>query len=189
MTVTPVEGGWRERLIFDEFTRWLHAGLDALGRFGPLRQSDGDGGYIEIPSITWRTQPLGKDEEIPINTLVVSTGTIEDQPGEIGSGFTVDGIRVWIDFYGANDDLAKQVTGDIRSICLGKYASIGYSYGGFMVTEQRPESQRPDDSELGDELFWVEIEDVQREHAADAPRPELRHWYAVTCTLVDENDS
>lgn len=189
MTATPVEGGWRERLIFNEFCGWLHTALEALNRFGPLHQSDGEGGRIDLPPITWRTKPFAADETIPVNTLVVSTGTIDDDPAEIGSGATIDGISVWIDFYGANDDLAKQITGDIRSILLGKYRSIGYTYGGFAVTEQRPEHARPDGSNIGDELFWIEIEDVQREHAIDPVRPELRHWYSVTATLTDENDS
>lgn len=184
MSSAEIEGGWRERLIFDEFTDWLHGHLNTLGWFGELSDETG-----ALPSITWRTTPLAADTQIHPNTLVVSSGVIDSTAGETGSNLTDDATSFWVDFYGSSDALAKHVTSDIRAICEGKYASIGVTYPGFMVTERRPASLRPDGVNEGDDLFWVEIEDVQREHAVDPARPELRHWYAVTGKIADENDS
>lgn len=165
------EGGFRDRLIFEGFHKYLHDKLDAIGWFGPIGAP-----AKRYPPIVWRTERIPDDETIPEDALVVSTDDVDIADLEIGSNASATGISVWIDFYPVNDALGAHVAGDIIAILRGQMTAVNAVEPNFPVF----------DTDGLTELFTVDIEDIQLLISHNPSKPAERYWRAVACVLVDE---
>jgi hypothetical protein len=164
----PVEGGLRDRFIFESFAAPLRAALDDLGWF--------DAGRKHKP-VLFSTEAVGLSTPIPVNTIVVSTEDIDADPGELGSNLTEDRVIAWIDVYAEDDSIGRHLSGDIRDILRGKMPSISIEDPGFMVLDWEQPDPKP-------ELFFVDVEDVMLDRS---PNPTAqRHWFQVSCVLVED---
>lgn len=174
-----IEGGIRDRLIFESCHRMIHDALNQLGWFGQLGTP-----ARPIPPIVWRTERYDDDQRIPVNALVVSSEDTNSADLEVGSLLSEDATQFWVDFYPVDDELGKHVMGDVRAILQGKMASANRVEPGFWVTDHRPNAPVP-----GADLFWVEIEDVQSLHSVrQSSTPEVQLQRSVSFDVVDEVD-
>lgn len=166
--MTVVEGGLRDRLVFESFHTMVKTALTDLGWFEPGRKH---------APVVFRTTAVPEGEQIPANTVAVSSEDLDDSPGEIGSTLTEDRTVVWVDFYAESDALGRHLIGDVRDVLRGKMPSIGRTDPSFVVLDFTVVAPHP-------ELFLVGIEDVavERSHSPTAQR----HWFAVTCSLVED---
>jgi len=168
MSVTEPYGGLRDRMVFESFARMLHAALTQLGWFEPDR--------AHAP-INWRTAIVPEAEELPINTLAVSSEDSRSEEMELGSGLTEDRSIVVVDFYAQNDALGRHLAGDVRDILRGKIPVIREDPS-FVVYDWRNEPPT--------ELFVAEIEGVMLDRAHGFDAPFRRHWFSVLAELVEE---
>lgn len=174
-----VLGGMRDRLIWESCHRTLHAALEELGWFGALGTTD-----KPIPPVVWATERKRDDEVIPPNFLVLSSEDINGEDGEVGSTLTTEAMEMWLDFYPVTQTLGKHLMGDARDLLKGKMPDVGFSEMGFWVVDHRPPA-KSDTS--GENLFWVDIENVDEVHNAGNPAtPELKNWRSVTWRVMDE---
>lgn len=73
--------------------------------------------------------------------------------------------------------LGQHLSGDVRDLLRGKLYSIGYDTAGFAVVD-------PADTDVPPEtLFWVDVDDVQRERDDSQPRGVFR--YQVSANLTE----
>lgn len=162
-----IEGGLRDRLLFESFHAMIKDALTEIGWFQSGRQHK---------PINFVTTAVDLDKEIPDNTLAVSTEDLDDEPAELGSTLTFDRVMAWVDFYAESDALGRHLQGDVRDILRGKMESIDRTDPSFMVVDMREPDPKP-------ELFLVEIENVAT--VRDKRPGGQRHWYAVSCDLIE----
>ena len=172
-----VQGGMLDHLVWESFHRWLHGHLTTLNWFEPLNQLTAPDDP-ERPPITWSTDDQVDRERVALNTLMVSQADTESTLLETGSNLTEDITPIWVEFYATDDQLGRMVTGDIRTICQGKYAGL-VEEPCFTVYDWR------DDPET--ELFTAHLQNVERLHGGQNPAsPEMRHWWGVYVEVAEE---
>lgn len=161
-------GGLRDRMVFESCASMIHAELDTLGWF------DADRAHAPI---NWRTSIVPENEELPINTLAISSEDSRHYDMEIGSGLSEDRMIVIVDFYAESDALGRHLAGDVRDILRGKMPP-GRTDPSFTVYDYRDTPPTA--------LFVAEVEGVMldRSHGFDAPF--RRHWFSVLAELVEE---
>lgn len=180
--MSNIEGGLLDRLVFDSFVRMLRESLDALEWFDTGRWHD---------PFTLRTSPVPVKEEIPPNTIVVTFEDATDEPGEIGSTLSIDTTVVWIDIYpvGKKPDqsmsLGRHIAGDVRDILRGKMPSVNRTDPSFMVYDLTEAGVGDSDP---DELFLVQIDNVEVLRDHNPPSSPGRFWFSVTADLVEERE-
>lgn len=168
--MSVVEGGLRDRFLDDSFINHVRVGLDALGWFDTGRRH---------PPLQLVTTHLPATEEMNVDTstyVVVLTESVAGSDAEIGSGLTEDRVYGWVDVFANDKGLARHLAGDCRDLLRGKMPSINYDTAGFTVVNW--EEYDPDD------LFWVDIEDVQLDSEPDQGR-DGRFHYQVSADLVE----
>lgn len=161
-------GGLRDRMVFESFGWMLKDALTQLGWFEP--------GRSHAP-INWRTSVVPEAEELPINTLAVSSEDSRHTDMEIGSGLSEDRSVIICDFYAQSDALGRHLAGDVRDILRGKMPPIRED-SSFMVYDWRDEPPSP--------LFYADIEGVMLDRAHGFDAPFRRHWFSVLAQLVEE---
>lgn len=169
MSPTPEPtGGLRDRMVFESFARMLYDALAQLGWFDPDRAHE---------PIVWRTSIVPESEELPKNTLAVSSEDASSEYIELGSNLSEDRFTIVVDFYAQNDALGRHVAGDVRDILRGKMPPVRDDTE-FVVYDWRVEPPTP--------LFWADIEDVALDRAHGFDAPFRRHWYSVMAAIVEE---
>ena len=166
--MTTYVGGLRARLVHDSIHAMLRAALDNLGWF------------TASPShapITFLSEPLAPDVQVPFNTLALADE--DDRGDEIELGSQLQELRwqMYVDFFGENDAISLHVIRDVKDILEGRMPSIGRS---------RPTADVYDYTLATPVvIFTVDIEDVFTDKARDFPQPWLRHWRSCGFTVVD----
>lgn len=173
MSAFAVEGGLRDRLVAESFVRHVKAGLTAKGWF--------ESGVPAPPVVVVTTHlPDTSEMNVDANTyVVVLVEDSSDVDAEVGSGLTEDRTTGWVDVYAKTDAIAAHLSGDVRDLLRGKLPSVGYDTAGFTVRNWFVTD--PDDLE---DLFWVDVEDVQRDRDPDQSRATRFH-YQVSAELVE----
>lgn len=158
-------GGLRQRLINDSVYHLLMEQLGSLGWF--------DSG-AEHTALTVRTESVPNDEEIQLNTLVISETFTTDSDAETGSNYGEITTVFYVDFYAENEALGKHLAHDVRDILRGRLGT----------TEQRLPVY---DWSLATPaiVFYCEIEDVQVDQARDFPKPWQKNWWTCRFDVVD----
>lgn len=176
--MSMVEGGLRDRLVFESFALHVKTGLEALGWVGVTTGP-------RKPQFGFRTTPVPDVEEIPANTIAVTFETVDMSDGEIGSNLTENSHAAWVDIYTDTTDpngyaLAMQISGDVRDLLRGKMRSIGFEEPVFQLVDNRD----PDDPVV---FGWCDLEDIVQERSASETRSK-RWWVAVAATVVEARE-
>lgn len=167
MTVSCV-GGRRQRLVSDSVYHMLNDAITDLGWFTMSQ--------LTIP-VTFRTESIGLEEEIQLNTMVLSeTGTL-DQDAELGSNLGEITTTFYVDFYAENEAVGKAMAHDLRDILRGRMASIGRNRQTVRVYDW--------DLAVPVHIFTCEVEDVVVDQARDYPKPWQKNWWACRFDLID----
>lgn len=163
-----IQGGLRHRLIKDSLFNMIHDSLDMVGWF--------DSGRNHLP-INMVARQVPDDEEIPLNTLSLSSGDLDEQEWETGSMMAEHTWIFYVDFYAENDALGSHVIGDVRDIVAGRFEDAGRTRPNFPVYDYRDATPPI--------AFYCDIEEVLVDKATDFPRPWQKHWYACRFMVVD----
>lgn len=167
--MATIVGGLRARLIHDSAYEMIRAALSDLGWF--------DSGRRHEP-VTMVAKPVSNDDQVPFNTLTVSSTDVSDDPIEMGSTLSEDRWTFYVDFYGEDDLVARHIVHDIRDVVRGKLPSIGRAGPVLDVYDYRLATPVV--------LFRCELENVVVDRANTFTRPWQRHWWAVRFDVVDE---
>lgn len=155
-------GGLRHRLVNKSVYEWVKAGLGGLGWFNPGRAHT---------TINVVARQYHLDEEVPINTVAVSTGNVTPADIELGSGLAEYVTELYVDVYGQNDSVASHLADDVVDLLAGRSIQIL----NWSLATPVP-------------IFTVEVESPRRDRAREFPHPWQRHWYVVRAELVDTYD-
>lgn len=166
--MSVLAGGLRQRMIFDSLYAMIHDNLATLGWFTVGRRHAPINLVVEHQDLT---------TEVPINTMALTDENVTNVPWEVGSTLSEDTRYFYVDFFGENDAVAKQIIGDVRDILLGKYASIGCTAPVLLVHDYRQPTPPV--------AFSCDIVNVRVDRSHDYSRPWLRHWYSIQGSLLD----
>lgn len=158
-----VYGGTRSRLIRESIYQELHRVLDELGW---------------LDHVTFVPEPLDNNSEIPLNTLALSEEDEQLDEGEMGSTFTVARSSYYLDFYGANQAIATDVTGDLAAALRGRLPEVDRTHATIDVLDYRLATPTA--------LFSVDVTSVRRDRTLNPTKPWLKHWHMVWFTIEDE---
>lgn len=161
-------GGLRERLISDSVYHLLKDSLTLLGWFNPTRP---------YRTITIRTESVANDEEIDLNTIVISETVTTDNEAELGSNMGTVTTTFYVDFYAENEALGKDLIHDVRDILKGRVGRTGTNLPVYDWSMATPAL-----------IFDCGIEDVVVDQARDFPKPWQKHWWACRFDVVDNYD-
>lgn len=164
-------GGYRQRLVSDSVYHLIKDCLDELGWF--------DAGRDHLP-ITVRTTSVDQDESIAFNTLVISETNTNDDDAEMGSNLGEIVTVFWVDFYGENESLAKELIHDVRDILRGRMPDIGRTREDLPVFDWGLATPT--------QIFACDISDIVVDQARDFPKPWQRHWWTCRFDVTDEYD-
>lgn len=170
MTV-PV-GGLRARLVHKSFYEAVRTGLAQLGWLNT--------GRAHAP-LNVIAKQYHLDEQVPINTVAVSTANVFSDEVELGSGLAEHTTEGYVDVYGESDSLASHVADDIVDLLAGRFAGVGRADPSIEVLNWALATPVP--------IFVVQVENPQRDRARDFPHPWQRHWYVVRCSIIDTYDT
>lgn len=162
-------GGRRDRLIHENVFRLVRDSLNDLGW--------GDAGRAHRP-LSVRITGVGPQEEVPLNTLVVSAEDTSGEGIELGSFASEDTRPFYVDFYAENDVIGAHCIGDVREILRGKLA-------GRVAPVLDVYDYDVDPPEL---LFSCLIDEVTTDRAHEYSRPHEAHWYSCAFIVLDEVD-
>jgi len=114
--MTLLVGGLRVRLAFSSLYNMLNTSLTSLGWF--------DAGREHLP-ITFLGEPVDDENEVPINTLVLTGESVFTSDIELGSARSEFSRQFYLDFYAESHALGEHLAFDLRDILEGRMASIG----------------------------------------------------------------
>lgn len=169
--MTDYVGGLRQRLISDSVYQLIKGNLTLLGWFNPGRRHR---------PITIRTEAVGNNEEIPINTIVVNETVTTDDEAELGSNLGDIATTFYVDFYAENDAVGKELIHDVRDILKGRMTDIGRTRSDIPVYDW--------DKATPAWIFSCDVEDVVVDQARDFPKPYQRYWWVCRFDVVDSYD-
>lgn len=181
--MTVYVGGLRERLVQDSMYYKINNGLSALGWFNPNPT-----GYTHPVNLIPEQVPWS--EEIPLNSVTVSMDHVVGEEWEVGIDTYRNEYVFYIDVYGENDALGRQISGDIRDLLRGKFPNLGTGRGGY----SQPTLDVYDYSHATPSwIFFCDLEDVIRDRMHNFPHRWQRYLYTVRVTAIDyygdQNDS
>lgn len=164
----PYAGGFRQRLISDSVYHMMMENLGALGWFDSGRQH----GVLSV-----RTESVKNDEEIPLNTVVISETVTTDDQAELGSNLGDISTTFYVDIYAENEALGKEFIHDVRDIIKGRLVRTATTLPVYDWTMATPPV-----------VFYCEIEDVVVDQARDYPKPWQKNWWTCRFDVVDVYD-
>jgi hypothetical protein len=168
--VIVIEGGLRARLIRDSLEQLIVSGLTARGWFSPGR----DHSPIAVVE-----SPTDWDEAVQVNSIAFVDGGRIDDPMELGSTATEDRWTYYIDFYGEDESIGMDVSGDVCDILRGKLPSIGRTDSSLPVYDFRDATPTV--------AFLCQLENVLLDRGRGFNQPWLRYWFSVRVEIIDEN--
>lgn len=171
-----IVGGRRLRYIHDSIEAHV---LDIITQLHYL-----DPGRRHAP-VQILPKPKKWNDPIDYNTITVDVADMVDIEAEMGSNLTDDQHTVYIDFYGENDSISRELAGDLTAALRGKMPSIGRTRMKLDIFDLAAPTQPP--------IFYVTVENVVTDKAHNFPEPWRAHWISVrfdaTDTYGDEYDS
>lgn len=165
-------GGLRARLIKDSIYEMLYYNLQSLGWFTPS---------LKRSNITFPSESVPVDEQVPLNTLVLADETLDTEPIELGSNLGEASWQFFVDFYAENDTLGLHLIRDVKDILEGRMLSIGRSFPVIDIYDYSAATP--------EKIFDVLVEDVRVDKAHNQLQPWLRHWYSCEFTIIDSYNS
>lgn len=166
--MTALTGGIRTRSINESIYRMVKDGLTDLGWFNPAR---------EHAPIHFITEPMDRDEAIPLNTLNISPEDTDDFETGLGESSVEERATYYIDFYGENNALAIEMIHDVRDIIGGRLPAIGRTHPICQVYDYR---ETPPAN-----VGYVSFEDIVVDRSRSFPKPWLKHWFMVRFDVID----
>lgn len=163
-----IQGGLRQRLIKDSLFNMLKDSLTALDWF--------DVGRSHKP-INMIARSVPNDEEIPLNTIALSSGDLEEEAWEVGSLLSEHTWMFYVDVYGESEAIGSHLIGDVRDIMAGRHADAGRTRPNFPVYDYRQATPPIE--------FYCDIEEILIDRALDFPRAWQKHWYVCRFLVVD----
>lgn len=166
--MTIYVGGLRQRLIKDSLYRMLYESSESLGWFNP--------GRFHKP-ILFRATAVPTNEEIQLNTVVLSDESVDDVDWELGSLMSEHRSVFYLDIFAEDESVGVHLSGDLRAILGGRMPSIGRIGPSFEVLDLTMATPVP--------IFNCEIERVTIDRAHDFPKPWQRFWYVIRFEVLD----
>lgn len=171
-----IVGGLRSRLIFDSVYNMINDSLTSLNWFA--------GGREHLP-ITFLSEPIDDEDEVALNTLVLTaedTGTFDI---ELGSNYAEHNRSYYVDFYAESHSLGEHVIYDVRDIIQGRMPSISRTHPSATVYDYRTQPTPP-------QIATVHFDFVTVDRATKFVKPWEKHWWSCAFLVVDsygdEND-
>lgn len=161
-------GGTRDRLIHDSLYNYVKGGLGAIGWFNSGRQ------HAPLDIIP---EQKDWDTELEPNTITIAPAGVMDEEWELGSFGNQNTTVFYIDVYGENEALGLQISGDIRDILRGKFATLGYGHPTLPVFDYTQATPT--------QIFYCDIEGVRRDRAQNFPHRWQKYLYVVKLEVVD----
>lgn len=162
-----IVGGKRIRLIRESLFQEVKDGLTDLGWFASGRK--------HLP-VSIRSKEIDRNEEIPLNTIVLADGGIFETNIEMGSTLAEFSMSFYFDVYAESDAMGVHLAGDIRDLLQGRFTSIrnmqtirAYDYSLTTPTQ----------------FATVQIVGVAMDKAQTFSKPFEEHWYSISVTLED----
>lgn len=161
-------GGMRQRLIHASAYNLVHDSLEALGWL------DEDRKHLPITVISTAHDP---QEQIALNTIVVTDTFTNDDDAELGSSMGDIRTTYYVDIYGENDTIAKHLAYDIKDILRGRFSSIGRSSSVFSVYDYSLATPTI--------VFACDIEDVVVDRPLAVEKQWQKHMFMVRFDVLD----
>lgn len=161
-------GGLRVRLIQDNVFDMLETALGDLGWFDAGRDHE---------DVTLVDEEPDWDSPITPNKISVIIESINDSEAEMGSNLTEERHNVFIDVYAEDDATGIHLSNDIREILRGKMPSIDRGWPSIDVYDKTLATPVV--------IFTVDVEDARWDRGRSFSEAWLKHWFVVSCTLVD----
>lgn len=166
--MTTIVGGTRHRLIKQSLYNMIQQSLTDLGWF--------QAGRVPFP-VSFRSTPIQTDEEVDLNTGVLSTENWDESGSELGSNFGEFSWVAYVDFYAESDSVGQHFIGDIYEIIAGRMSSIGRGRTSFPVYDLRQATPPV--------AFYCDLEEPMIDRAHDFIKPYQRHWFACRFLIRD----
>lgn len=166
--MTTYVGGLRVRLIQDSVFDMLQDSLDALGWFDAGRDHEDVELVDEEPD--WNSP-------ITPNKISVIIESINDSDAEMGSNLMEERHSVFIDIYAEDDATGIHLSNDIRDILRGKMPSIDRGWPQIEIYDKTLATPAV--------IFNVDVEDARWDRGRNFAEEWLKHWFVVSCDLVD----
>lgn len=167
--MTNIVGGLRARLIRESLYQLLNDNLSSLGWFNSGRYHG---------AISFNSEPVSIQDEIPLNTLALSDDEMDDEFLEMGSNLSENSWTFYVDFYAESDALGLHLIRDIRDILGGRYgSSLSRDRSAFPVYDYRQATPSV--------AFYCDIENVFVDKALAFQKPWQKHWYSCQFQVID----
>ncbi len=163
-----IVGGLRHRLIQESLYNMLRDAISDLGWLDPGRQHG---------PIDFRVTPVLPSEEVPFNTVVLSTEDWAEDGWELGSNFSEFTWTCYVDIYAESDAVGRHFIGDIFDILAGRMSNIGRGRTNFPVYDYRQATPPI--------ILYCDIEEPIIDRAHDFPKPFQQHWFACRFLVID----
>lgn len=174
-----IEGGYRDRLIMISTKEMLKDALEALGWFDTNRRHE---------PINWLDFPVGQNEEVPYNSIVVNFEDNDASEAELGSSAAEIVHTGYVDFYAeppppegmGGEALGRHMIGDVWAILCGQMPSIGRDvpiidvFDSGLATPARVFS------------VYVDVNRTRTSRVQRAHQPWERWWYTCVFELTEE---
>lgn len=158
-----LEGGLRDRMVFESVLEAIKADLIARGWFAAGR---------------WHKPILIVDEfpdseaEVALNTLAFSLGDTVSREFELGSKAELLTVPMYVDFFAESDGVGRHVVGDIHS-----YVQVAGQFPVFDYRQPTPPVE-----------FIVQLVEgtIERSKPSRAVNTWQKNWHVVSFVLHEE---
>lgn len=166
--MTQIVGGLRARLIRENLYEQLNAALDDLNWFDPTNPN--------LP-ITFISKQKEADEEIELNTAILTDDQEISVGFELGSNFTEFTWDFFVDFYAESDALGLHFIRDVRDLLSDRFSGVTFS--SFPVLDLRQPTPPL--------LFncHIPLESVDTDRAYGFRELWRQHWYSCSFQVLD----
>lgn len=166
--MAQIVGGLRARLIRENLYQQLDTALDGLDWFNTANPNE---------PITFVSKQFDAEEEIEINTVVLTSDQDQSTGFEMGSNFTEFTWDFFVDFYAENDSLGLHLIRDVKDLLADRFT--GYTFSSFPVLDLR-EPTPPT-------LFYcqIPIETIDTDRAYGFVKSWQQHWYSCSFQVLD----
>jgi len=162
-------GGLRLRLIKESYFNMVKDALEDLGWF--------EEGRNHLP-ISVVPEQVDNSVEIKANIVGISTEDLDEEEAEIGSNLTKNSWEVYADILAEDEAIGIHLSGDIRDILSGKFASIGRTRPNLEVKDLTPNNDET--------IFTCSLENIQLNRVRDWDTGSYnKYWWVVACIVVD----
>jgi hypothetical protein len=164
-----IVGGLRTRLVFDSTFNMIEDSLTSLGWF--------DAGRQHLP-LTFISEPVREEDEVQLNTLVLTAEDGRSVPLEMGSNLSEHNRTFYVDFYAESNSLGEDLIFDVRDILEGRMTSIGRVAPTIPIYDYRTTPDPP-------LINTAHIEFVSVDRGVQYVKPWQRNWWSIIFLITD----